>query len=86
MIYAAAAHCARPEIEPASWHSRDAANPVAPQQEHLLSLILSDTLYAVQKKSVNCFHPLGLCYCFTVIIFHLWLKTTVIPQGRSFCT
>ena len=26
-------HCAGPEIEPAFWHSRNAANPVVPQQE-----------------------------------------------------
>ena len=26
-------HCPRPEIKPVTWHSRDTANPIAPQQE-----------------------------------------------------
>ena len=26
-------YCARPEMEPASWHCRDAARPIVPQRE-----------------------------------------------------
>ena len=34
-------HCARLGIKPLSWHSQDAANPVAPQWELLLLFLLS---------------------------------------------
>ena len=36
-------HCAGMEMEPASQHSQDAANPVAPQRELLLFLIYQKT-------------------------------------------
>lgn len=44
---------ARPEIEPASWYCRDAANPVASQRELLLTALYQGNHVTMQHPGLS---------------------------------